>query len=344
MISIVVPVYNAESYLRQCLDSLVNQTYSDIEIICVNDGSTDGSLEILKQYAEKDSRITVVSRENRGVSESRNEGIHYAKGDWLMFVDSDDRIDTDCCKIVLSRSTDTDLVMFSYVREFRSSPAPKHLFDQQPKQFEGNDVDMLLERFIALKGDELRNPTKLDSLSTVWGKLYKTSIIKQYDISLESTRKTGTLEDLLFNVEYLIHANKVFYLPDCLYHQRKANAESITYSYKANLDIKWLYVYQEIESKVDKSVYPWLPPAIERRKALCLFGLGLNIVFSRKGWRQEYKMLDEIIRSYWYKVAIAKLDTSPMPQHWKCFYEAARYKKTWAVLLMLQAMNMIINR
>lgn len=344
MISLVVPVYNVESFLRQCLDSLVNQTYSDIEIICVNDGSTDGSLEILKQYAKKDSRIIVVNRENRGVSESRNEGIHYAKGDWLMFVDSDDWIDTDCCKKVISKSSVADLVMFSYVREFRSSSAPKHLFDQQPKQFEGNDADMLLERFIALKGDELRNPTKLDSLSTVWGKLYKTSIIKQYGIKLESTRKTGTLEDLLFNVEYLIHANKVFYLPDCLYHQRKANAESITYSYKPNLDSKWLYVFQEIESKVNKSVYPWLPAAIERRKALCLFGLGLNISFCQTSWHKKKQMLKSIITSDWYHEAVAHLNISPMPLHWRCFYIMARKKQAWAVILMLKAMNMIIRR
>ncbi len=344
MISIVVPVYNAESYLRQCLDSLVNQTYSDIEIICVNDGSSDGSLKILKQFAEKDQRVRILNRENRGVSESRNDGIHYAKGDWLMFVDSDDWIDTDCCKKLISRSSVADLVMFSYVREFRSSSAPKHLFDRQPKLFEKGDIEALLERFISLKGDELRNPTKLDSLSTVWGKLYKTSIIKQYGIKLESTRKTGTLEDLLFNVEYLIHANKVFYLPDCLYHQRKANAESITYSYKANLDIKWLYVYQEIESKVGKSVYPWLPAATERRKALCLFGLGLNISFCQTSWHKKKQMLNSIITSDWYSEAVAHLDISPMPLHWRAFYSAARHSQTWAVLLMLQVINRIINR
>ena len=90
MISIVVPVYNVEKYLPQCLDSLIGQTYQDLEIICVNDGSTDGSFKILKQYAEKDQRVRILNRENRGVSESRNEGIHYVKGDWLMFVDSDD--------------------------------------------------------------------------------------------------------------------------------------------------------------------------------------------------------------------------------------------------------------
>ncbi len=344
MISIVVPVYNAESYLRQCLDSLVNQTYSDIEIICVNDGSSDGSLKILKQFAEKDQRVRILNRENRGVSESRNDGIHYAKGDWLMFVDSDDWIDTDCCKKLISRSSVADLVMFSYVREFRSSSAPKYLFDWQPKLIEKDEIDKLLERFVSLKGDELRNPTKLDSLSTVWGKLYKTNIIKQYDIKLESTRKTGTLEDLLFNVEYLIHVKKVSYLPDCMYHQRKANTESITYSYKPNLENKWLYVFQEIESKVNKSVYPWLPAALERRKALCLFGLGLNISFCQISWHKKKQLLDSIITSDWYSEAVAHLDISPMPRHWRCFYGMAKKKQTWAVMLMLKAMNKIIRR
>ena len=85
MISIIVPVYNVASYLPQCLDSLVNQTYRDIEIICVNDGSTDSSLAILQKYAKTDKRIKIISRENRGISCSRNEALDMAQGEWLLF-------------------------------------------------------------------------------------------------------------------------------------------------------------------------------------------------------------------------------------------------------------------
>lgn len=92
-VSIIVPVYNVEKYLAKCLDSLVNQTLKDIEIICINDGSTDNSLEILNTYAQKDSRITIIDKKNEGVSAARNTGLNISKGEYIMFVDSDDYLE-----------------------------------------------------------------------------------------------------------------------------------------------------------------------------------------------------------------------------------------------------------
>lgn len=92
-VSIIVPVYNVEEYLVKCLDSLVNQTLKEIEIICINDGSTDNSLEILNTYAQKDSRITIIDKKNEGVSAARNTGLNISKGEYIMFVDSDDYLE-----------------------------------------------------------------------------------------------------------------------------------------------------------------------------------------------------------------------------------------------------------
>ena len=94
-ISIIVPVYNVEKYLERCLDSLINQTLKDIEIICINDGSTDNSSEILKEYAKKDSRIIIINQNNQGISVARNNGMNKAKGKYIGFVDSDDWVDLD---------------------------------------------------------------------------------------------------------------------------------------------------------------------------------------------------------------------------------------------------------
>ena len=94
-VSIIIPVYNVEKYLQKCLESLVNQTLKEIEIICINDGSTDKSEEILKIFAQKDDRIIVVNKENEGQSVARNVGIKLAKGEFLGFVDSDDWVDLD---------------------------------------------------------------------------------------------------------------------------------------------------------------------------------------------------------------------------------------------------------
>ena len=101
LISIIVPVYNVSEYLPRCLDSLINQTYKNIEIILVNDGSTDNSLEICKKYAEKDLRIKVIDKENGGISSARNTGIAEASGEWIGFVDSDDYIEPCTYEIFL---------------------------------------------------------------------------------------------------------------------------------------------------------------------------------------------------------------------------------------------------
>ena len=99
-ISIILPVYNVEKYLKQCLDSIINQTFTDFECICVNDGSTDSSLKILQQYASKDNRFKIINQENKGLSESRNIGLSVAIGDYILFIDSDDFIDNNFCEVL----------------------------------------------------------------------------------------------------------------------------------------------------------------------------------------------------------------------------------------------------
>ena len=99
LISIIVPVFNIEEYLSKCLISLINQTYSRIEIICVNDGSSDNSLGILENFSQKDSRIKIISQKNQGLSAARNTGIANAQGEYVVFVDGDDWVDVNMCEI-----------------------------------------------------------------------------------------------------------------------------------------------------------------------------------------------------------------------------------------------------
>ena len=116
LISIIVPVYNVDNYLRDCLNSILGQTYTNIEIICINDGSTDNSLEILNEYKDKDSRITVISQLNGGLSAARNAGLEVAKGEWVTFVDSDDCIHNKFIErtVFVAKNTGSSLVIARY--------------------------------------------------------------------------------------------------------------------------------------------------------------------------------------------------------------------------------------
>ena len=130
MVSIIVPVYNVAPYLRQCMDSLINQTYRNIEIICVNDGATDESGAILAEYAAKDSTIKVISQKNAGLSAARNVGFSFATGDYVMYVDSDDWIDLETCEtaVAIAVKHKADIVFWPYIRESQNAQRPKTLF------------------------------------------------------------------------------------------------------------------------------------------------------------------------------------------------------------------------
>ena len=111
-VSVIVPVYNVEKYIRKCLDSLVNQTLEDIEIIVVNDGSKDSSIDILKEYAEKHNNIKVYEKENGGLSDARNYGLQFATGKYIAFLDSDDYVDVNLYKRMYekAKAEDSDMV------------------------------------------------------------------------------------------------------------------------------------------------------------------------------------------------------------------------------------------
>ena len=113
-ISVVIPVYNIEDYLSECLDSIVNQSLEDIEIICVNDGSTDGSLDILKEYESKDSRVKIISQENKGIGNARNTALEYAKGEYVYFIDGDDTLELDALERLydLNIEKNADFIIF----------------------------------------------------------------------------------------------------------------------------------------------------------------------------------------------------------------------------------------
>lgn len=113
VLTVIIPAYNAEKYLPQCLDSVIGQTLKDIEVICVDDGSTDGSASVLQAYAQKDSRISVLTQGNSGQSAARNRALEKAKGAYVQFLDADDWLDPDCCRVLSGQAAAGKLDMLS---------------------------------------------------------------------------------------------------------------------------------------------------------------------------------------------------------------------------------------
>lgn len=204
ILSIIVPVYNVEKYLSRCLESLINQTEKNIEIICVNDGSTDCSSMILDKYARLDSRIIVITQQNGGLSSARNTGIAHAKAPFITFVDSDDYVELTCYKNCLSSFKDEEIdVVFFGTNIVLEDDYHTHKIDS--KSYD-----------IALRGKiKLDNNLLIKTNVCAWNKLYRRSIIDKYEIFFPDKL---LFEDNVFYWEYMSVALCGYFLQEKYYN------------------------------------------------------------------------------------------------------------------------------
>ena len=343
-VSVIVPVYNVEKYLERCLESLINQTYKNIEIIAINDGSTDNSLKILKKYEAIDLRIKIIDKNNEGLSQTRNVGINLATGEYITFVDSDDWIELNFLEnmINLMKFNNTDVALSSYYREYTEKVMNKNLGFQDTVVFNHNDVrSKLYRRMIGPIGDELKNPENLDSLITAWGKVYKTSIIKENNINFIDTDIIGT-EDLLFNVYVFNYVNKAVLINKPLYHYWKGNINSLTSGYKKNLIDKWTKKHSLIKKFLIENGYEeFFFEALNNRVCLSVLGLGLNECSNKVSSIKKIKNIKKIINDDHIKVAFSKCDLRKLPIHWRVFHNFNKYRFAIGSYLILISINLL---
>lgn len=205
LVSISVPVYNAGKYLRQCLDSLVNQTLHDIEIVVVNDGSTDNSEAICREYAERDPRVKLICKENGGSASARQAALDASKGKYICSCDADDRVEPDAYELLYKKAEETnaDIVLCDSWSEYPDGRSVASVYGKEPH----NRKDLLDD---ALNG---RFPCQ------VWNKMFRREIFNKYALSWEPGINLG--EDFLMTLKLLQHDVKVVYLPAPLYHYRR---------------------------------------------------------------------------------------------------------------------------
>lgn len=337
LVSIIVPVYNVEQYLEQCLTSIVEQTYENIEVIIVNDGSPDNSQKIIDLLVKKDNRVKSIIQSNGGLSSARNKGIINANGKFVVFIDSDDWIESNLIQKLVSNSLGVDLVVSSYSRCYHNISVPR-IFD-----LEGEfDSVFFLRRLVGLYEDELKDPSQLDTLVIACAKLYKLEIIKENNLQFVSTKEIGT-EDLLFSLEYASYASKVYIINEPLYMYRRNNVSSLTSTYKPNLLNQWSLLFKLIENKIVSRGFDF-DLALNNRIALSIIGLGLNELQNPKGFMARYHNLKTILKSPLHKKAYHQLELKYFPLHWKMFFFFAKYRLVLGVYFMLIGIRFMVNR
>lgn len=228
-VSVIVPIYNVEKYLRQCLDSITGQTYKDLEIILIDDGSPDNCGKICDEYAEKDFRITVIHKQNGGLSAARNDGIERATGDWIAFVDSDDWCELDYYQQLLAAIKDrTPDIIYAkgFFMDYPSKRKKIHLFSG-PCYYNDHEHIEDLQAGVVRYG-------------LPWDKLYRAAFLKENSFRFASDIRA--CEDFLFNFQVLAQAREVLISPAIGYHYRQVQT-SIANGYNPNKpDINYAYL------------------------------------------------------------------------------------------------------
>ncbi|WP_163318158.1 glycosyltransferase [Dysgonomonas sp. 520] len=293
LISVIIPVYNIEKLLNRCLDSVVGQTYTNLEIILIDDGSADSSPQICDQYAEHDLRIKVVHKENGGVSAARNLGLDIASGDYISFVDSDDWLEPDMYDTLVTylKNDPTDILRFNACKKgevFTST----HLSGN----FEGNR--MTDEVVLSMIGSEKLGEIFL--MGVPWIYLYRREVIERNNIRFDVNLRRS--EDRLFCITTMLYARKITFVKDVLYHY-----EVLTTSLSNKYDpLRWqqeLYYLDMLRKEYTKVFSPqYVEKADKRIKSDYVLRVVIsldNLFFSVNDntFRHNYKQVRNIINN-----------------------------------------------
>lgn len=220
-LSIIIPAYNCEKYISKCLESMLKQNFKNFELIIINDGSCDNTLNVILEYANVDERIVIINQENGGPAVARNKGIIIARGEYIGFVDGDDYVDVDMFKKMIrvtKENSGVDLVMCGYIEENADgsrkyipcvAPYNKVLYKDEIKK-------IILPQFAE---------NRKTGCGSLWNKFYRKEFLKQQQIMMDESREYG--EDWLFNIEVFDRANSCYVLEECLYHYVQVNNQSL---------------------------------------------------------------------------------------------------------------------
>ncbi len=273
-VSIIVPVFNTENYVYKCLTSVINQTYSNIEVILINDGSTDKSENICYEFSKLDSRIKFINRENRGVSYTRNQGIEESTGKYICFIDSDDYIQNNYIENMLKHMENSDLITCAYAIEFKNKKR-NIIFGENIKDYNRDEALKLMFSSNMYKG-------------FLWNKLFKKEIIVKEKIRFNND--ISMCEDLLFVYEYIFYSKEIRYIPEVGYFY-KMRKSSLSNNLK-NIETA-LLAYESIFALLNKNNIEFDIYLLES-----FINININILLIAKKKSKIYLIAKKNIREY----------------------------------------------
>lgn len=309
VVSVIIPCYNAEKNLSQCIDSIRAQTLEQIEIICVDDGSSDSTLDILQNYQKRDSRIQVIQQKNAGAGAARNVGMEQASGEYLSFLDADDFFEPDMLEkaVAAAETWQTDYIVFRSNRYYSAEDR----YEEIPWSLRNSD----LPPYMPFSYRQLTDNVFLTFVGWAWDKLFRRSFVEEHRLRFQEQRTTN---DMLFVFSALICAKRIGVIQDVLAHQRRGSGDTLSVTREKS----WHCFYDALlalrERLIQEDVY-W-----ELEKDFINYSLHFSLWNLNTLAEPSHTLLQQKLCGEWF----AELGIADKPENY--FYnqsEYAQYKK-----------------
>ena len=317
-ISIVIPVYKVpEEYLRKCIDSAVNQRYSNFEVIIVDDGSPDNCGTICDEY-KTIPNVKVIHKKNEGLSAARNSGFEEATGEWITFLDGDDWIDNDLCRTLMGKQIDkeVDIVMFGTSRDFENKCEKFQYKYENNYIYEGKNIQVDVLDFNS-------------NIATAYAKLYKRSFLEKNSLRHNATLRQGA-EGIEFNIRVFGNANKVVFFDEYLYHYRY-NMTSISVSHNERNHYMVLNCFRKIKeyAEIQKNKSVLLKKMYERLMYVIITTAisGYFNPTNKESYKEKKRKYEQYLNEDIIRETLEKCDTSQLDAKRSLIIKLIRNKK-----------------
>lgn len=345
-ISVIIPIYNVEPYLRQCVDSVVKQTYTNLEILLIDDGSPDHCGAICDDYAKKDNRIKVLHKKNGGLSAAWNDGMKMATGDWISFVDSDDWLDTDYFEMLLQTSEIemADIIQSGgyYWEEIRGQFVRWAFLNPCIAQSRDEKNELKIKALI-----RPNDPKTKGAIGYVWGKLFRTNFLKTEGFIFDTQIRAGMMMDVLFNWDTFERASAILGVVYCGYHYRITQTSG-TNRFDSNLPKRQIHVQEEFYRRINEYGNP--KTLIKAMESRCLRDIvhSLQRCYFHPENTASNKEIANGIRKMkqmpYYRAAIHSTDNPYNNIKLRAFQIALRLPWVWPLRVMMAVWNMVDKR
>lgn len=344
-VSIIVPVHNASDYLKHCVNSVLRQTYSDLEVILINNASKDNSLQLCRQLSKQDARIVVIHTDEPGVSNARNLGLDAMTGDFVTFVDSDDWLEHNCIERALSKLEEegADVSIWSFFKSFPQKELRLSILPNKKSSFTTDEQkEYLYRKAIDAHYDKISSANDV-SVGTTWGKLYKAELIQENKIRF--VKSLTRAQDVVFSLHAFKYAKKIYFFDENLYHYR-IHVDSTCQSsrYIGNTQVPFNSLAEEVLSFVDGlgSKSSLLAVAYCRIVRIIYWHLDHNYfhVENKKSFSIRRKEVLSLISKSYYKEALDNVELSKLPKQRKIMVFLLRRRMVYAFYIFEQLLSL----